>query len=70
MRRCCLTLGDFIVSVESVGQWDSDAIFLEAVGILKAKANCIKRHMLQVLQRQQEQQDRDGEPENEDAMEE
>jgi DNA-directed RNA polymerase I and III subunit RPAC1 len=35
----------FIFSVESVGQWDSDELFLESVKILKGKCEVLKRSL-------------------------
>ncbi|KAA8906293.1 DNA-directed RNA polymerase [Sphaerosporella brunnea] len=57
----------FIFSVESAGQWDSDEIFLEAVGILQAKCERLKRHTQRMLQLEAEKADRETKPE---AMEE
>ena len=35
----------FIFSVESLGQWDSDEMFLEAVKTLKVKCQALKKHL-------------------------
>lgn len=56
--------------VESTGQWDSDEIFLEAVGILKAKVNRLRRHTLKMIQQEAERADQEATVEDEDAMEE
>lgn len=60
----------FIFSVESAGQWNSDAIFLEAVGILKAKVNRLKRHTMNMLQQEAEKADREAPVDEPEAMEE
>jgi DNA-directed RNA polymerase I and III subunit RPAC1 len=39
----------FIFSVESVGQWDSDELFLESVKILKGKCNVLKRSLTNMV---------------------
>jgi DNA-directed RNA polymerase I and III subunit RPAC1 len=36
----------FIFSIESVGQWDSDELFIESVKVLKAKCQRLKRNLL------------------------
>jgi hypothetical protein len=46
-----------------VGQWDSDEIFLEAVSILQAKCERLKRHTQRMLQLAAEKADREGAPE-------
>lgn len=56
--------------VESVGQWDSDEIFLEAVGILQAKCERLKRHTQRMLQQEAEMADREGSIENETGSDE
>jgi DNA-directed RNA polymerase I and III subunit RPAC1 len=35
----------FIFSVESLGQWDSDELFLEAVKVLKVKCEGLKKNL-------------------------
>jgi DNA-directed RNA polymerases I and III subunit RPAC1 len=39
----------FIFSVESVGQWDSDELFLESVKILKGKCEVLKRSLTNMV---------------------
>jgi DNA-directed RNA polymerases I and III subunit RPAC1 len=39
----------FIFSVESVGQWDSDELFLESVKILKGKCDVLKRSLTNMV---------------------
>jgi DNA-directed RNA polymerase I and III subunit RPAC1 len=39
----------FIYSVESTGQWDSDAIFLEAVAHLKEKARRLEQQVINMV---------------------
>jgi len=60
----------FIFSVESVGQWDADTIFLESVGVLQAKVNRLKRHTMRMLQLEAEKVDRETSIADEDQMEE
>jgi DNA-directed RNA polymerase I and III subunit RPAC1 len=60
----------FIFSVESVGQWDADAVFLESVGVLQAKVNRLKRHTMRMLQLEAEKVDRETSTADEDQMEE
>ncbi|KAI5842699.1 DNA-directed RNA polymerase [Tricharina praecox] len=60
----------FIYFVESAGQWDSDEIFLEAVGILQAKCERLKRHTQRMLQQEAEKADREGSIESETGSDE
>jgi DNA-directed RNA polymerases I and III subunit RPAC1 len=39
----------FIFSVESVGQWDSDELFLESVKILKGKCEVLKKSLTNMI---------------------
>jgi len=39
----------FIFSVESLGQWDSDELFLESVKILKGKCELLKRSLTNMV---------------------
>lgn len=50
----------FIFSVESTGQFDSDEIFLEAVGVMQAKCVRLKRHVSLMLQLEEEERERQG----------
>lgn len=67
MKTQSLTVVDF---VESAGQWDSDEIFLEAVGILQAKCERLKRHTQRMLQQEAEKADREGSIESETGSDE
>jgi DNA-directed RNA polymerase I and III subunit RPAC1 len=40
----------FIFSVESLGQWDGDELFLESVKILKGKCEVLKRGLTNMVQ--------------------
>ncbi|RKF56164.1 DNA-directed RNA polymerases I and III subunit RPAC1 [Golovinomyces cichoracearum] len=40
----------FIFSIESLGQWDSDELFLESVKILRLKCEALKKDLLRVVQ--------------------
>lgn len=40
----------FIYSVESLGQWDSDELFLESIKILRLKCEALKRNLINVAQ--------------------
>jgi DNA-directed RNA polymerase I and III subunit RPAC1 len=51
----------FIFSVESTGQFDADEVFLEAIGVLQAKAVRLKRHCTLMLQLEEEERERKGE---------
>merc|ERR1711939_544153 len=35
----------FIFSIESLGQWDSDELFLESIKVLRLKCDNMKRHL-------------------------
>lgn len=61
----------FIFSVESTGQFDADYIFLEAVTVLQAKCERLKRHTHNMLKEQKRVEDRmKNEMEDASAMEE
>ncbi|KAL7272601.1 DNA-directed RNA polymerase core subunit rpc40 [Rhizina undulata] len=48
----------FIFSIESTGQFDSDELFLAAVGTLKAKCRFLKREGLKMVKQQQREERR------------
>ena len=39
----------FIFSIESVGQWDSDELFLESVKVLRVKCEALKRNLVNMI---------------------
>jgi DNA-directed RNA polymerase I and III subunit RPAC1 len=39
----------FIFSVESVGQWDSDELFLDSVKILRGKCKVLKKSLTNMV---------------------